>query len=263
MPRPVSRPILISIEVPGSEPVQKRIAADGKYGRGDAGEAIDFFRRAAAGLDTGDPPKDGIVVRFLPAPLLNPDAPVPDTSSPCPAKYVDILDNIRFSSNYAVSRTWQLALLSTDWLDQHGVRGHDLELLDLFLADYGLCHGMTREDLPPGEDKPWNREPYFEEPKNQQSNRSFDNAIHLAVFAKREELLAQYPEQVVGALEWFLGRYHLRLDMEDEDLPRGDYPWCQPSFQKPTSNEIFAALGNEHGGVIHEIFVAWLRELPR
>jgi hypothetical protein len=164
MPRPVSRPIIVSVEVPGFEPVQKRIAADGKHGREDAWKAIDYFQRMAVGLDTGDPPKDGIVVRFLPAPLLNPDAPIPNIPLFCPSKYLGVLDNIRFSSSNAISQVWQLALLSTDWLDQNGVRRQDLELLDLFLADYGLCHGMTREDLPPGEDKPWNQEPYFEEP---------------------------------------------------------------------------------------------------
>jgi hypothetical protein len=179
MPRPVSRPIIVSVEVPGFAPVQKRITADGERGLEDAERSIDFFRRAAAGLNTSDPPKDDIVVRFLPAPLLNPDAPIPNISL-CPPEYFGVLDNIRFSSGNVVSQIWQLALLSTDWLDQNGVRGHDLELLDLFLADYGLCHGMTREDLPPGEDKPWNQEPYFKEPGHDEGeDRAPSGPLHI------------------------------------------------------------------------------------
>jgi hypothetical protein len=260
MPRPVSRPIIVSVEVPGFEPVQKRIAADGKHGREDAWKAIDYFQRMAVGLDTCDPPKDGIVVRFLPAPLLNPDAPIPNIPLFCPSKYLGVLDNIRFSSSNAISQVWQLALLSTDWLDQHGVRRRNLKLLDLFLANYGLCHGMTRNDLPPGENKPWNKKPYFEEPGHTTKYEltQFECWASLAVFATREELLAHYGTQaVIELLERFLAERKLRFGMTNEELPRDkNYPWCHSDFIRPNLQKIFDVLGDSSGGILHELLMA-------
>ncbi|HBR80821.1 TPA: hypothetical protein DEA21_04255 [Candidatus Uhrbacteria bacterium] len=161
MPRPTARPIIVRIETPESEPIQKRVAANGEHGLKETLEVILAVLCQATGAKTTEPRH--VTIRTKDAPLLDPTTEIGDLRLPV---HIDpIIDNIRFCAGRDVVHSiWHLAMLTKEWLRQNGNNIPAILALDLFLADYGLCLGMTREELPQGDDNPWNQEPYFSLP---------------------------------------------------------------------------------------------------
>lgn len=155
MSRPSTRPIIVSVKVTGFEPVQVRIAADGQQGQKETMKMISFFLLMANGINTDEPEKD-LVIKVSAAPFLDLTTEISDIV--LPIDIAAVIHYIRFFFGVAVVHcVWQLALIEATEYTKIGVHRGNLKLLNLFLADYGLYVGMSREDLPPGEDKPWNQ----------------------------------------------------------------------------------------------------------
>jgi len=228
------RPILVSFEVPGLQPMQQQIAADGKRGLEGVEEALGIFVRMATGTNTSDPPQD-VTIRITAAPLLDMNAELPDLFS-CPSGLMNIFDHLLFFErlgdfgNNRIVTIWQLALIPEKWFQQRGFSS-DIASLNLYLADFGLRVGMTREELPPGDDQPWNQEPYFVLPDEKQTKYSlFHILAFMSVAGLREKGLS---DGAIRSLLQFLKDSGLCLGMIPQNVP-DDWPRDNPNFATPS-----------------------------